>query len=475
MITVDFSKRGESSLTEYLYNQLKDRIKAGALHGDEKLPSKRALACHLGISVITVQNAYEQLIAEGYIYSFEKKGYFVTPISPTFLAQETTKKNNMPAVQNKILEAGSNQHSDIVIDLKGNSLNPRQFPFSIWAKLLRQNLSQSKGKILAPLPPQGTEELRVAIAEHLNRFRNMSVDSSQIVVGAGTEYLYSLIVQLLGKDCIYAVENPGYKKTATIIQANGGGCIPIHMDSFGLSPLELELSKTKVVHVSPAHHFPTGIIMPIKRRQELLSWAVRKNGFIIEDDYDSEFRFDGRPLDTLFSTDMNERVIYLNTFTKTISPSLRISYMVLPQHLALEFRKKLGFYSCTVSSIEQLTLAQFIAEGFFEKHLVRMKNYYRNLRDTLVLELDKSPLGKSIAITGKNSGLHFLLNLKTDLSDMELAKQLKKSGIKISFLSEYYHNPGKEHNGTLVVNYSGLRREQIVLAVDSLCKATGSI
>ena len=241
------------------------------------------------------------------------------------------------------------------------------------------------------------------------------------------------------------------------------------MDNSGLLPQKLNELKIDAVHVSPAHHFPTGIVMPIRRRQELLNWAYNQNTIIIEDDYDSEFRFDGRPLDTLFSMDNNEHVIYLNTFTKSISPSLRISYMVLPENLVQEFRNKLGFYSCTVSSIEQLTLASFISGGWFEKHLIRMKNYYKNLRNLLINELNKSQLKSIMTITEKDAGLHFLMQIDSEMNDTDISKILYDSKIKISFLSEYFYNTNT-NNGTMVINYSGLKKNQITQLVEILCK-----
>lgn len=461
MITIDFSQRENLSLTEYLYSQLKKMIGTGEIQGNEKLPSKRALATHLGVSIITIKNAYERLIAEGYVYSAEKKGYFVTPLESTYFIEKPKK-----IIQTNQTDFSQNQD---FINLQGNSVNQNQFPFSLWAKLFRQSLKESKEKILSPLPAQGLLELRIAIANHLAKFRNLVVNPEQIIVGAGTEYLYTLLVQLLGKNCRFAVENPGYKKTSAIFEANGAFCFPIEMDNSGLLPQKLNELKIDAIHVSPAHHFPTGIVMPIRRRQELLNWAYNQNTFIIEDDYDSEFRFDGRPLDTLFSMDNNERVIYLNTFTKSISPSLRISYMVLPENLVQEFRNKLGFYSCTVSSIEQLTLASFISGGWFEKHLIRMKNYYKNLRNLLINELNKSPLKSIMTITEKDAGLHFLMQIDSDMNDADISKILYDNKIKISFLSEYFYNTNT-NNGTMVINYSGLKKNQITQLVEILCK-----
>ena len=403
VITIDFSQRGSCSLTDFLYFQLKARILDGNLTPNQKLPSKRSLASHLGVSVITVQNAYEQLIDEGYVYSAEKRGYFVTELealSSSDSGHSQTDRRKTTAFQSEQVFFGEGDWSNktegsirtgkpkenleeaclkTIINLQDNHIHHELFPFSLWSRLMRKVLQDSKERILSPLPPQGLWELRQAIASYLKTFRNMVVDPEQIIIGAGTEYLYSLALQLLGKNLRYGVENPGYLKPSRIMGALQVQWYPLAMDGAGITPQELEEKGINVVLVSPAHHFPTGIIMPIRRRQELLAWARSGSRYIIEDDYDSEFRFTGRPLETLFSLDASsgkgqqDHVIYLNTFTKTLTPSLRISYMVLPESLVKTFHQNLGFYSCTVSSIEQLTLARFIHEGHYEKHLARKK------------------------------------------------------------------------------------------------------
>lgn len=480
MVTIDFSQRKNSSLTEFIYSQLKEQIISQILKPNEKLPSKRALANHLGVSVITTQNAYELLIAEGYIFSSERSGYYVTPLEENFIHLKKEKINSQHIKNLEIKNMDKilfEKNKDTEkINLSGNLINLEQFPFATWAKLMKLVLKESKEKILSSLPPQGIEELRNAISIHLSQFRNMNISSEQIIIGAGSEYLYTLILQLLGKNKIYGMENPGYTKITSILKSNNIECIPIPMDKKGISVDALENSNVSVVHVSPAHHFPTGSIMQVRRRQELLNWCSKHdNRFIIEDDYDSEFRFTGKSIDTLFSMDNQNKVIYINTFTKTISPSLRISYMVLPLELVKKFRQNLGFYSCTVSSIEQMTLASFISMGFYEKHLIRMKNYYRNLRDNLIFEIMNSPLKNLSKIEGKDAGLHFILKINSSEEDDILAKKIDNQGIKVSFISDYIQNENKKiensEKSKLVINYSSLKKNQIPLVVKGLCKA----
>ena len=303
MLTYTFEKNSGISLYEQLYRYIKSDILSGRLTEGEKLPSKRTLATHLEISVITVKNAYEQLAAEGYIYGVEKKGYYVSRV-------ETPLQSGTAA---PLPEVKKEPH--YVLDLVTNSISAEYFPFTVWSKAMRQTILEQDKGLLQPMPYNGALVLRRAIADNLQQFRGMTVDPEQIIIGAGTEFLYYLLIQLLGRDRIYAVEDPGYSKIGRIYESNQVPLRRIGLDDAGLSAQELRKSGADVVHISPSHHYPTGIVMPIGRRQELLRWAGEQEGrYILEDDYDSEFRFVGRPIPTMFSADERERVIYLNTF-----------------------------------------------------------------------------------------------------------------------------------------------------------------
>lgn len=474
MITIDFSARNKMGLCEFLIHSIKQQILDGTLKPDEKLPSKRNLSEHLGISVITVQNAYGQLISEGYIYSLEKKGFYVTDIKIGLSSGENQFKNPVKEENDKFLEENDKSGSEekIIADFTSNSTSAQKFPFSLWAKTMRQVLNRQDQRLLERVDTMGVLQLRKAIGSYLRDFRNMDVSSEQIVIGAGTEYLFTLLVQILGRDKNYAVENPGYKKIASIIRMNGSNCVPVSIDDQGIDPKELVRQNAQVVHVSPAHHFPTGIVMPIRRRRELLEWVSQEDErYIIEDDYDSEFRFNGKPLQTLQSTDAESsaKVIFINTFSKTISPSFRISYMVLPRKLVSVFREKAGFYSCPVSAFEQWTLAEFISNGSYEKHINRMKNFYRSLRNDLINALHKSSVSRLIKIHEQEAGLHFLLTVKSELSGKDLKKRFLQNGIKLNLLSEYYYQR-EEDLKTFIVNYSGIRKEKIGEIIEGMEK-----
>lgn len=452
MITVSFENRGKCGLCECIYNSIKSQITLGILKANEKLPSKRLLAQNLGVSVITVQNAYFQLISEGYIYSIERSGFFVTELPQI-------KKNP----EKKLPEIKQKEVLPYFADFRNNSISFEKFPFNVWSHTMRQVLNSGDEKLLSRIEIKGELELRKSISAHLREFRNMNVSSEQIVIGSGSENLYTMVVQLLGNNNIFAVENPGYHKVFSVCSLNGAKVFPVKIDSSGIDINELEKSLVNVVHVSPNHHFPTGIVMPIRRRQELLSWAEKsKSRFIIEDDYDSEFRFNGKPLPTLQSADQNDCVIYINTFSKTLAPSFRISFMVLPQRLLNLFEQKFNIYSCSVSSFEQYTLAKFIQDGNYGKHIIRMKNYYRNLRNTLISNIEASRLKDFCKIQEQEAGLHFLLSVKSSLGQEELVNRLQMQGINLSPIEEfYYENPPKEIKNTFVVNYSGIKKEKI--------------
>lgn len=467
MLTYSFEMSGGESLYMQLYNKIKKDILAGTLMPGTKLPSKRSFAKNLGVSNITVENAYGQLQSEGYIYSLPKKGFYVTELSRLPVRQKKPKPHSFAQET-----AGPAYFADFV----SNQTGADNFPFSVWAKLMREVMQQQQEELLAIPPMGGVTALREAICVYLRQFRNMAVQPKQVIVGAGTQYLYHLLLQLLGREKIYAVEDPGYQTIAKIYRQNGRACRFVPLDREGIDMAQLERSGADIAHVSPSHHYPTGIVTPISRRYELLGWASRQEGrYIIEDDYDSEFRLTGRPIPTLQSIDQMERVIYINTFSKSLASTVRIAYMVLPPHLLAEYQQKLAFYSGTVSNFEQYTLAKFIAEGYFEKHINRMRNHYRKSRDLLLAAISKSPLARISTIAEEEAGLHFLLKVQTGLTDRGLTERARRMGIHLSCLSEYYHVPGPDvARSVVIMNYSGIRQPDIDEAVrrlgDSFCE-----
>jgi len=440
MLTYELKKAPGVPLYEALYRCIRSDILSGVLKANQKLPSKRALCANLKVSKITVETAYSQLLSEGYIRSQEKVGYFVEEVAP--------------AVPQPVLAEPMVPQAEHLIDLTANG--PVRFPFSVWSRLQREVMLDLGEQLLAPLDNQGLPALRRAIAQHLLQFRGMQVEAENILIGAGTDFLYNLLIQLLGREKCYAVEEPGYGKIRKIYAAAGAECISAPMDEMGVRTEGLNTAQ--VLHISPSHHFPTGLVTPLTRRQELLAWAKAKpDRYIIEDDYDSEFRFAAHPLPTMQSMDGGERVIYMNTFSKTLAPSIRISYMVLPPKCMEAFREKLGFYSCTVPSFQQYTLARFIDRGHFEKHLNRMRKFYRSRRNRILEALENCPFWEKLTVREENAGLHFLLKTDTDMTDEVLVQWCRQAGFRVQTLGEFYHREVPENaRGQLVINYSGL-------------------
>ena len=458
MLTYNLNER-KGPLYKKLYESIKEDICQGKILSGEKMPSKRTLAKNLGISTITIENAYDQLMGEGYIYAVPKKGYYVSDISGL-------QKVKVPVVASCHIQMPQ-KDENVRFDFSSNHTESANFPFSVWAKLMRETISLREKELLKVSPCGGVPELRQAIATHLGAFRGMQVDPDQIIVGAGTEYLYGMLVKLLGKDKIYCIENPGYKKIRQIYESNGAQCIFSNMDASGI--LVEELEKCDIAHISPAHHFPTGITMPVTRRYELLAWANEKEGrYIIEDDYDSEFRLNGKPIPSLQSIDACGKVIYMNTFSKSLTSTIRISYMVLPEALANEYYRKLAFYACTVSTFEQYTLASFISKGYFEKHINRMRLHYGRKREQVLEVLRKNLSSKQCKILENDSGLHFILELHTRLTDREVKERLWNKKIKISTVSDFCMDEKETDSHQFILNYSNMDVEKLEGAIEEL-------
>lgn len=444
----DVEKRGNVPIYEYLYKCIRDDIVSGRIGSGEKLLSKRRLARQEGVALITVENAYEQLLVEGYIESRQRSGYYVSFDASRFTigdyCDDSNKSSNTNIYsnnriynksniinQNNNSKAGyytsnmANYKSSVIVNANGKAnynvvnkaankadynvanhaadkaavplvadfvsqrLHDDAFPFDIWSKLMRKVLSDRNPECLAPPDPCGLPVLRYAIAGYLMRSRGIEADPDNIIVGPGTEYLENILLVLSGGGALTAVEDPGYKKMGLLCERAGHKCLHIPVDKDGLDVSALEGTSVRLVNISPSHHFPTGAIMSAGRRAQLLNWAEMEDAYIAEDDYDSEFRFSGRPIPPI-SAAYPERVIYMNTFTRTLAPSIRIAFMVLPDKLMERYRQKLSFYSGTVSSFDQLVLAEFINGGYYERHLSRMRNFYGKRRESIMKLFESS-------------------------------------------------------------------------------------
>ena len=349
-----------------LYEQLRRDITTGVLAYGSKLPSKRIFAEETGVSVITTQHTYEILCDEGYVEPRQRSGYYVIYKESDFVSS--------PDVLSSAASSLAVEPSPIKRTVKTD------FPFSVLAKTMRRVLSDYGDTVLIKSPNHGCFELRSAIAAYLARSNGMQVQPQQIIIGSGSEYLYSLILQLLGKDRVFALEDPSYSKIRQVYQANGIQCELLKMGTSGIKTAELTRSTASVLHVTPVNSFPSGITATVSKRQEYLRWAEKRGGYIIEDNYDSELTVSMKHEDTVYALSRHGSVIYLNTFSETIAPSLRVGYMVLPESLLSDFESKLGFYSCTVPVFEQYVLTELLNAGDFERHINRVRRKRRKAK-----------------------------------------------------------------------------------------------
>lgn len=476
--------RGDLALYEYLYRCIRHDIAHGKVEPGQKLPSKRTLAKQLGVSLITIEAAYDQLVAEGYIRSRERCGYYACDLAPAAKieepgsAQDRTEAANAPTrrerdnhaanpnnlqplSQEKGFPEGSTGHrstanlatqpagptaprpqntpsdAPLLADFTHSTLATTMLPYSAWAKAVRRTLSyESAASLGEAASAAGSPELRSAIADHLRQYRGMNVSPNQVVIGAGSQTLYQLLVQLLGRTRRYAVEDPGYPLLTRMYEQQDAQVAHIGLDDSGIDIDALEASDASVAHIMPSHQFPTGIVTTAARRRELLNWAREGDRYLIEDDYDSEFRMAGRPIPSLFGIDAAERVLYLNSFAKSLGAAFRMAYLVLPPQLAQRFREQLGFYANTVSPLDQLALARFIEQGHYDRHVNRLRTHARKTQDALVNALHVA-FGDRIAFAGLNDGLHFTIQLESERGERELAAAAEAAGIRIAPLSSF--------------------------------------
>lgn len=448
--TVNFDTTQKKPLYQQLYEYIAREIREKRLDENEKMPSKRALSSHLGISVNTIETAYEILVQEGYLDARPRSGFYVryidTPIKKAVFTEEKQEENS----------------EKYRADFRTNAVDIKSFPYATWVKLSKE-IMYNNPELLEAGNGKGDYELRRNIAKYLTEFRGVSCAANQVIVGAGIEYLLMIIMELLGEKRVYAMENPGYGKINTLLKNNGLGVRYIELDENGISVKKLCKTDAEIVYITPSHQFPTGIVMPVDRRIELLKWAKEKKGrYIIEDDYNSEFNFSKKPVTALQGISGGENVIYLNTFSRALAPSIRVAYMVLPIELLEIYEQRFSGYSPTVSSFEQRTLSRFISEEYMSRHLNRVKNIYKKRRDALIEAFAQSPY--DVKISGERAGLHIIVKG----SDTEkIVNAAKKNGIKLYCEDDYYFTPHKAEN-VIIAGYAGVTKEDIALLAEVL-------
>lgn len=449
---------GKTPFYEQLYAYFAAAIRSGTLAPGERLPSKRRLAQDVGVSVSTVETAYAMLVAEGYLEAKPRSGFRVCRLSA--LSRPAAPAPAAPAP----VQAPPR------FDFSTGSVDTALFPFAAWRRLQRQVLAGDEAVLRAGCA-QGDEALRRAIANHLAEFRGVRAEPRQVVVGAGSEYLAGLLAQLF-PGAVFAVEEPGYTRTPRVLANCGAAVAYVPVDAHGMQPAPLAASGAALAYVTPSHQFPTGATMPVGRRTQLLQWAAQRKGrFIIEDDYDSEFRLDGRPLPAMQSLGP-EQVIYIGTFSRGIAPAVRIGYLVLPPALLDAFFSSFGFYSCTVGRIEQQTLCRFLETGQYARHQARLRAAYRRRRDAVCEALLEALAPFSPRIENAHTGLHFVLYLACPCTGEALAAAMRRHGVLACPLDAYCHTGGCSGAGpALVLGFGGLAQQDIRPAAQAMARA----
>ena len=429
-MTIRLRTDSDKCLYQQIYEHIRQEIREGKLLAGERLPSTRSLAEYLQVARSTVDYAYDQLLSEGYIEARPYKGYFVCRLEGIFAMEQ--REITEPEIVRPDSEEGGTKAQ---IDFSPYGIDMTGFPFGVWKRITKNILNDSNSELFAQGESQGDYDLRMTISRYLHSSRGVNCRPEQIIVGAGNDYLLLLLEKILGRHVGIAMENPTYKRAYRIFQSFAYRIYTVDMDDKGMRADRLAELPVRAAYVMPSHQYPTGAVMTIGRRAELLHWAEKEpDRYLIEDDYDSEFRYRGKPIPSLQSSDKRGKVIYIGTFSKAIAPAIRVSYMVLPESLLEVYRRDCSFYSCTVSRIDQRILNEFIRDGYFERHLNKMRMHYRAKHDLLLAELE--PFAKAFTISGEDAGLHLLLTAKGDVTEAQLLSAAAEAGVKVYGMSE---------------------------------------
>lgn len=448
----------ESSAPLYIqiYQQIKDKIHQNELQTNEKLTSKRQLAELNQVSENTVMNAYNQLLTEGYIYSKERQGYFVADVKLQFDLP------NLPEMKEKPVQAPK-----MVYNLTRSNPDKDLFPYSVFSKLYRQLMLLPPEQLLTETDAQGLYELRVNLQSYLSQSRGVPCTAEQIILGPSTEYLLSILIYLLEDKPTVGIEDPGYNGFKPLFMRSNISATAIPVDEMGVDIASLEKSAADLMIVTSNHQFPTGSIMPLPRRQALLNWANEKDSrYIIENDYDSEFKYSGIPIPSLKYLDQQQKVVYLGSFTRNVSPGIRMSYMVLPDSLLRQYKETYPSYSSPLSTSEQWVIRNFMNDGHFTTHLNRSRTFYKKKRERMIHAIQK--MDTHAEIYGENAGLHLLVKPSLAFDGLHFKKRALKEGIRINLLSDYATNYTAGDDNTLFISFSNIPKKDIEILIERL-------
>lgn len=455
MLSIPINLESNIPMYEQIYQYIKSEISHGALSSGEKLPSTRSLASYLHVSRNTVDMAYAQLLSEGYIDSYPKKGYYINEVANL--------KTTAEPIQISTKKVTPTTTISYDYDFSPFSIDLKNFPFHTWQKLMKACLADNQDIFLLG-DNQGDFEFRRAIQTYIHQSRGVNCSINQIIIGAGADYLLQLLAQLFTETDLIAMEDPAYKQAFQIFEKLHFKTTAIPVDHNGIQIDKLRASGANIVYVTPSHQFPLGVVMPIHRRMELLKWAMEsEHHYIIEDDHDSEFRYKGKPIPSLQGIDTSDKVIYIGTFSRSIAPAIRIGYMVLPKPLLHLYENNLSHYSSTVSRLDQQILTTFIEDGYFERHLNRMRKHYKLKHDAMLQGL--KAMQSDIQILGEHAGLHIVVTINTTRKEEEILNAMNDAKIKLYPLSIHYLNQPKDYKPTFLMGYANMNEMEIMLGL----------
>ncbi|QDR79150.1 PLP-dependent aminotransferase family protein [Sporomusa termitida] len=448
-----------------LYQHYKNAIEQNRIVKGEKLPSIRGLAKSLAVSKITVEKAYQQLLSEGYISNYDRSRYTVNKFEDIRCETGAATAAAAPAYQPLPAEEAT-----ILYDFASGEMDINGFDFSLWKRYISK-VFLNKERLVGYGHIRGEPELRTQIAKYIQKSRGVYTQPDQIIVGAGVQNLLNILCSLLKLEHqSIAFEEPGFKNGRRIFTDHAFAIIPVKMRQDGIAIEELVKSGTKLVYLSPSHQFPTGYIMPVGKRTRLLKWAQSVDGTIIEDDYDSEFRYFGRPIPALKGLDNAGRVVYLGSFSKVIPPSIRISYLVLPEHLLALYHQNSSLYNQAASTIEQLALAKFMEDGHLERQIRRLRKLYAE-KNVLLFDAIRNILGEHVEVTDTESGLHTILSVKAELTAKDLVEKALAQGCRVAPVQDYYLESSQEKLPQIILYFSKIPANQIATAIRRLHQA----
>lgn len=456
----NFAFDSKKPLYVQLYDYIRDEITNERIEAHEKLPSIRSLSKSLEMSRTTIENTYHQLLVEGYIYSIPQKGYYVSAFDKAFLNKKTDSIDIKSEIDKK---------EYIKYDYKSEYVEDNNFDFNVWRKYMNRILVNDQDKLLTYGDLQGEIELRQEIIKYIYQSRGVKAKVDHIIIGAGVQPLLNILSILMKKVNITscAIEDPGFNRAKDIFEHNNFKVLPIPVKNKGIDLKVLNNSSAQLCYVSPSHQFPTGSIMTVEQRIKLIKWAKEKNGYIIEDDYNSELRYSGKPIPAMHSFDNNEKIIYLGSFSTVLVPSIRISYIILPTELMEVYLKNKEKYTQTTSKVEQLTLAKFMKEGLFEKHIKRLKKNYSK-KNQLLIKTVKKHMKDRVVIGGQKSGFNLLLKLGTTKEESQIVQEAKEKGLIVSGISEYMIVQKKKKKPIIILSYRGIDAKDIDKSISIL-------